>query len=108
MRHSCSVCGKVSDQKKCPKHRGDSKKGPWSKNRDRAAQARFRREVLARDGHRCTFTIQGQRCTATKDLRACHIRPLRDLKAGDPLAYHVSNGRTLCATHDRLTDPYAR
>jgi 5-methylcytosine-specific restriction endonuclease McrA len=75
----------------------------WSPNRDRQAQHRFRTAVLARDGHQCVATDQGQRCPATTDLRAAHIIPLAE--GG---SYHPDNGRTLCRHHDRLTDPHAR
>lgn len=71
--------------------------GHWSPARDRAAQARFRRQVLARDGNACTV------CGSTIDLRACHLIPLSQGGTYDP-----SNGITRCKTHDRLTDPYAR
>lgn len=108
-RYGCRKCGRVSDQTHCPKHRKKPDgRSSWSKERDRGLQARFRREVLARDGHQCTYVEDGIRCVATFDLRACHVRPLRDFAPGDKAAYDPANGRTLCGPHDRLTDPYAR
>lgn len=106
---ACTVCGAASDERRCPSHRRPSN-ASWSEGRDRSAQARFRREVLERDGHQCTYVdpATGARCRATTDLRACHLRPLRDFMPGDPSAYHRSNGTTRCGTHDRLTDRYAR
>lgn len=70
----------------------------------------MRDAVLKRDGHRCTYVDpeSGERCRETEDLRCCHVVPLRELKADDPLAYDPDNGVTRCGTHDRMTDPYAR
>lgn len=76
-----------------PAHPG----GHRSPNRDRVAQARFRRAVLARDGGACV------ECGSTVDVRACHLTPVRD--GG---SYDVSNGVTRCKYHDQATDPYAR
>lgn len=76
----------------------------WSRNRDHAAQRRFREAVLERDGHRCTWIdASGTRCPATTDLRACHLVPISEGGGYDP-----SNGATRCGIHDRLTDPKAR
>lgn len=70
----------------------------------------MRAAVLERDGYRCTWVDPktGERCTATEDLRCCHVIPLHELSADDPMAYDPDNGRTRCETHDKLTDPYAR
>lgn len=75
----------------------------WSPNRDSAKQARFRKAVLARDGHRCVRFVRGRRCTETTNLRAAHLKPLAE--GG---SYHPDNGATLCAKHDCESDPYAR
>lgn len=108
MLKSCSVCGKPSDETRCAKHRRNPN-ASWSTNRDRQLQARFRREVLARDGHRCIWLLEDNtRCTATTDLRAHHRKPVRDFAPGDPDAYDPRWGLTLCQEHDRLMDPYAR
>lgn len=105
--HSCLVCGRPSRQKHCPKHRRTGNTS-WSGTRDRVAQARFRAAVLERDGNRCTYIEAGVRCAETRDLRACHIKPLREFGVNDPRAYDPSNGATLCARHDKATDSYAR
>jgi 5-methylcytosine-specific restriction endonuclease McrA len=81
--------------KPCPIHGGNHT--GRTPGRDRAAQARFRSLVLARDGHACTT------CGSTTDLRACHLTPLAH--GG---TYHPDNGTTRCADCDRTTDPYAR
>lgn len=87
--------------------------GTWSKGRDRTAQARFRRGLMARAGGRCEWvhsvddpdggTRWVVRCDVTTDLRACHVVPLRD--GG---SYELSNGVLLCKTHDKATDRHAR
>lgn len=109
MQYACSVCARSSDQPRCPRHRldGHSHRSP---NRDRRKQAAFREAVLARDGHRCTEIDKdtGKRCTARTDLRACHLKPLRDFAVTDPAAYATENGVTRCGRHDRETDSYAR
>lgn len=110
MRYACQVCGAITEAKRCPEHQPTKRTGSWSPNRDRSAQARFRREVLARDGHRCTFLEDGRkRCDATTGLRAAHYPiPLRDFAPDDPAAYDPNAGVTLCAKHDRQLDPKAR
>lgn len=111
----CHRCNGTYDpdlhRKGCPHCRAASGATGRSTTRNPASQARFRRLVLARDGHRCTWVDQttGERCTATHDLRACHYpRPLADFSLGDPAASATSAGVTMCATHDRATDAYAR
>lgn len=109
MQYACAICARTSDQPRCPKHRldGHSHRSP---NRDRRKQDGFRQAVLARDGYRCTAIDDdtGERCDATEDLRACHLKPLREFAVTDPAAYAVENGVTRCGRHDRATDPYAR
>jgi 5-methylcytosine-specific restriction endonuclease McrA len=97
MRRSrvCTTLG-CPNLQPCPIHARPGN-APWSPGRDRVAQARFRRAVLARDHHAC------RNCGATRDLRACHILPL---EAGG--TYEPGNGITRCATCDRATDPRAR
>lgn len=77
----------------------------WGQGRDRAAQDRFRRAVLARDGFRCTYVDPrtGERCEATQGLQAAHIIPLAHGGTNE-----AANGETLCRPHHRLTDPKAR
>ncbi len=98
---SCLTCGARTKGSYCPRHAPTG--GHRSANRDRATQARFRKAVLERDGHRCRTTEHGVRCPATTDLRACHITPLA--RGG---SNSLSNGLTRCARHDRMTDPKAR
>lgn len=69
----------------------------WSPGRDRAAQARMRRALLARADGRC------ENCGNTHDLRATHITPVRD--GG---GYGPENGRLLCRSCDLKTDRHAR
>lgn len=97
MTYACPKCGKRSRTRYCPAHTPAKRSHAWSRNRDRSAQARFRKAVLERDGYRCVV------CGSTTDLRAAHVRPLRD--GG---GYELSNGRTLCKEHDKASDPYAR
>jgi hypothetical protein len=69
--------------------------GHWSPNRDRAAQARFRRYVLANAGYCCQY----QGCAVITGLQAHHTQQGND----DP-----QTGVALCRAHHRLVDPYAR
>ena len=96
MEYACLTCGAISSTRRCPDHtvtNGTS----WNGNRDRGAQARFRKAVLKRDHYRCTD------CGSDHDLRACHVIPLA---AGG--SNHPSNGRTRCKDCDQATDPHAR
>jgi hypothetical protein len=108
---ACNGCGRpftpdVAWRRLCarcessPSRRRHSGRSP---NRDRAAQADFRRRVLDRDGYQCTARVGRERCPETSDLRACHKVPVT--KGG---GYETSNGETLCARHDRESDPHAR
>ncbi len=110
MRYACKVCGRVTDQPRCPEHRRI--RDNWSPTRIRSAQAKFRKEVLERDGYRCTYIIaNGERCPVegAENLRAAHHpKPLREFHPDDPAAYSVESGTTLCVEHDRLLDPHAR
>ena len=95
---ACLDCGALSPNRRCPQHTRTNGTS-WNGQRDRTAQARFRTQVLARDGGQCVYTTpNGDRCTATSDLQAHHIRPGYDLDAGV----------TLCRTHHRTVDPKAR
>jgi hypothetical protein len=69
--------------------------GHWSANRNRAAQARFRRHVLANAGHCCQY----QGCAVTTELQAHHTQPGNH----DP-----ETGLALCRAHHKLIDPHAR
>ncbi len=111
----CHRCNGTYDpdthRRGCPHCRAASGATGWSTTRNPAAQARFRKAVLIRDGFRCAWTdpSTGERCTATHDLRACHWpRPLADYEPGDPAAFAVDAGVTFCGRHDRATDPHAR
>jgi len=91
----CLRCGRLSRAGSycpaCTSHTG------WTPTRNRAAQARFRKAVLARDGYRCVI------CGETRDLRAAHIVSVSRGGSYDP-----SNGRSLCGVHDRESDRHAR
>jgi len=100
--YTCPTCGKITNERYCEDHKLDPN-DHRSPNRDRTAQRRFRRIVLARDGQKCVL------CGATsKPLVAAHIRPIRDFVFGDPAIYDPENGRTLCEDCDLQTDPFAR
>ncbi|MDQ3933415.1 MAG: hypothetical protein M3340_02155 [Actinomycetota bacterium] len=108
MKRTCNTCGaafvpRFREQRRCDLHQGNST--GWSHNRDRAAQARLREQVLERDGYRCTHVEHGKRCTVTdpKRLRAAHLVPLAEGGGYDP-----DEATTLCEEHDRLTDSKAR
>lgn len=99
MRYACPKCGRTHDRKgRCDNCQRDPN-APWSKDRDRGVQARFRRAVLERDGHRCMAVVNGHRCPATTKLQAHHTIPGVD---------RVDTGITLCAYHHREVDPHAR
>lgn len=108
MKRSCLDCGasftpKSRTERRCPRHQGDAT--GWSHDRDRAKQAEFRRVLLERAGGRCEeLDVEtGERCTETRDLRACHLVPLADGGGYDP-----SEGKLRCKRHDRETDSRAR
>lgn len=101
MRYACTICGAPSSSRRCAVH-GGSHTG-YSPDRDRSAQARFREALMARAGGRCEEHDGVERCTATTDLRACHLVPLSE--GGD---YDIANGKLRCAPHDRATDSRAR
>jgi hypothetical protein len=86
----CAVVG-CPELQPCPTHSRPAN-ARWSKDRDGAAQNRFRAAVLARDGHRCT------RCGSTWKLAAHHVRP----------GYDVECGVTLCGRCHGQVDKYAR
>ena len=96
MLHTCTSCGRISTEKRCPRH------GPIE--RSRSAQRGFRKAVLQRDH----FTCQG--CGARgpdADLRAAHYPvPARELPG--PERFDPSRGVTLCRRCDVESDPYAR
>lgn len=52
----------------------------------------LRQKILARDGHRCTWTIHGERCTE-RATDVDHIRPGND--------HSPENLRALCRPHHR-------
>lgn len=71
----------------------------WNGRRNRAMQARFRKQVFANAGGRCQFVQDRVRCSATHELQAHHTQPGND----DP-----ATGVLLCRHHHRAVDPYAR
>lgn len=76
----------------CELHPPRDKNASWSKDRDHAQQARFRAQVLERDGHRCV------RCGSTWKLVAHHDKP----------GYTPDCGRTLCGRCHGEVDRNAR
>jgi predicted restriction endonuclease len=90
----CPHCQREKDQRR----RAQGKAG-WGDGRDRATQARFRREVIALYGEQCGAIHNGARCTVTSDLQAHHTRPGNN----DP-----ATGVMLCAQHHRMVDKHAR
>lgn len=97
--YACRECGTTSTQPRCPAHRqpdrGHTGRSP---SRDRSAQRRLRRQLIARHGTHCA------RCgISTPDVRAAHRIPVRD--GG---SYSTANADLLCPPCDRATDLYAR
>lgn len=94
----CLDCGQLSKQSRCPDHGGA---GGWADNRDRSAQAKFRREVIKLVGvMQCQALLpNGARCPATRELQAHHTRP----GDNDP-----ATGLLLCRPHHRALDKWAR
>jgi predicted restriction endonuclease len=88
----------------CPTH-GRNKNAPWSPNRNRASQARFRDQVLANAGNRCQAIDHGERCNVIgpRNLTAHHVIPLA--QGGND---HPANGKALCDQHHRAIDNKAR
>jgi hypothetical protein len=108
VKRVCLKCGqpftpKTRRQRRCTLHQGTGT--GYSHNRDTAAQKRFRKALMVRSGGRCEEIDEetGERCTETRDLRACHLTPLVEVESYDPAL-----GRMRCARHDRATDPKAR
>jgi 5-methylcytosine-specific restriction endonuclease McrA len=68
--------------------------------RGRYIPQKIRREVLERDGNRCTFVsaVTGQRCECERGLQFDHIKPFA--LGGD--SNTSQNLRLLCAAHNRL------
>lgn len=71
----------------------------WGNRRDRATQARFRRQVGKLYGWRCGAIENGVHCSETQDLQAHHTQPGND----DP-----ETGVLLCRRHHRAVDVHAR
>jgi predicted restriction endonuclease len=100
--YSCLGCGiSVIGARRCPKCAPPERNpaGHWSLNRNRLAQARFRRAVLARFEGQCAAVVDGERCPVTTDLQAHHTKPGND----DP-----GTGVALCRIHHRMLDSFAR
>jgi predicted restriction endonuclease len=106
-RHSAETRQKIADSQ------SGEKSAAWKGGRStpiqiaRAHLKYWRKQVLARDGHRC----QREGCGATesrgkrKGLHAHHIKSF----IGFPeLRYEVSNGITLCLDHHIEADRQAR
>jgi hypothetical protein len=104
-RRACLDCARRCPPGRTRCERCDGGGGGWSHNRDQAAQAAFRKALIARADGRCEEVdeLTGERCTETDDLRACHLVPLSEGGGYDP-----SEGKLRCRRHDRMTDPHAR
>lgn len=87
--HSCSVCGLISTNTRCPQHTRHS----------REAQRQFAKAVAIVAGHRCQAIEDGARCIETEGLQAHHTQPRND----DP-----DTGLLLCREHHRQVDRFAR
>lgn len=98
MLKSCTVCGLISREARCPLHRRD-KNAHWSTDRDRGAQGRFRKALVKLYGLQCAAVESGIRCSETTNLQAHHLEPGND----DPKL-----GRLLCQRHHRMVDRHAR
>lgn len=98
MKAACTICGAISEQNRCPLHRRDQN-AHWSKDRDRTAQAKFRKALIGMYGMRCAAVVDGVRCPVTTGLQAHHTQPGVD----DP-----ATGALLCNEHHRAVDPHAR
>jgi 5-methylcytosine-specific restriction endonuclease McrA len=59
--HACIACGALSDETRCPEHRGTKRNGSTR------AWRKVRAEVLKRDHHRCFYC--GDRATTVDHLR---------------------------------------
>lgn len=95
MQRACLDCGALSDQPRCPKHRKAANRRHNAKRLRGSGWQRIRGMVLKRDHLRCTFTVNGERCTATEGLEVHH----RD---GDRNNNHLPNLVLLCSHHHDL------
>lgn len=90
MLYACTICGSLSDERKCPTHRYLNRNGSthqWRKTRLR---------ILERDDHRCTEALaDGNRCPITTDLHVDHKLPKAMGGSDDD-----ENLRVLCAVHN--------
>lgn len=101
-RYACTGCGAISPQRKCQRCAPNpANPTSWNGQRDRGAQARFRKHVLRNAGYRCQYVSQvnGTRCPAVDELQAHHLETGND----DPLY-----GMALCRNHHRAVDRSAR
>ncbi len=55
----------------------------------------MRRQVFARSGGRCEYSVEGRRCTSCYALELDHVMPLAQGGSN-----HISNLRVLCKTHN--------
>lgn len=68
---------------------------PWSNTPGQRIPERIRRQVLARDSHRCTHLEHGTRCTA-RAVEIDHVVPRHQGGTDDP-----ANLTSLCRPHHR-------
>ncbi len=105
MTRRCLSCHRLVELKDYDQHVALHRKQgatgtSWNGKRDRTAQARFRKQILALSGEQCTALVNGgRRCPATTQLQAHHREPGND----DP-----TTGALLCPVHHRQADRWAR
>lgn len=85
------------EQRRCAATSKPRAAGPRSSANPRHIPAAIRRAVRARDGERCTFESNGQRCEARHGLHMDHTRPVADGGESTP-----ANLRLLCGPHNQL------
>lgn len=96
---ACLRCGRRSPEKVCPRCQPleRPKNAPWSKDRNRAEQQRFRNACVAEYGGQCAAVVDGARCIAKLGTHRLQAHHLPD-----------GNGVLLCEKHHAEVDPHAR
>lgn len=87
-RHKVCANPHCAELAPCPKH-SRPKNAPWSKDRDRQQQHRFRLSVLNRDNWTCTRC--GHHDTTGKSLVAHHVRDGYEQNAGVTRCNRLAN-----------------
>ena len=101
---ACTVCGRPSDQRRCPAHHREqyakqdaSRRARGKRHGSTRSYRKARTEALARDGYRCTYVERGRRCTATSRLETHH-------RNGNPRDDRAENLATICPEHHNLIE----